>query len=194
MQICSLVENRLTKRVFWLRYRQGRRKQAADKSRRETVQQLNSGLTKPSQKLWHSTQTHTQRAKLCPHTWSAHIAHMCIHVAISASLTMKSGLLPAYQVRNTNQWKILSAVWVCVGVCGLVSYPDVSVHDVRWDRSWDLAGDGGCDQLFTPLHMRTCWTEPKRWVKRWYIFTQSITSICCSHIGTKIRLWDILSI
>ena len=108
------------------------------------------------------------------------------HVAISGGLTRKSGLLPAYQLQNTNWWELLSA-WVCVCVCVCVcersvSYLDVPVTNVRWNRSWDLTGDGGGYQLLTPLYMWTCRTEQKDTVKTLIcinklLFPNSIPSI-----------------
>lgn len=134
----------------------------------ETLQRLNGG----SSKQWHTK--HTQ-------SFTRTLTDADTHVAISGGLTRKSGLLPAYQLRNTNWWVLLSA-WVTMHVCVSVrlrvsaSYLDVPVTNVRWDRSWDLTGDGGGYQLLTPLYMWTCWTAQKETVKTLICINNSKTS------------------
>lgn len=134
----------------------------------ETLQRLNGD----SSKQWHTK--HTQ-------SFTRTLTDADTHVAISGGLTRKSGLLPAYQLRNTNWWVLLSA-WVTMHVCVSVrlrvsaSYLDVPVTNVRWDRSWDLTGDGGGYQLLTPLYMWTCWTAQKETVKTLICINNSKTS------------------
>ena len=175
MQICFF----LSKQSTWFSGNQtcassedspGCRKRAADEQKRRR--------DSPAAPL--NNDTHKTHTKLHPHA-DGH-GHTRRHFWRPYQEIWSS---PGLSVTEHKLMRTTVSVSVCVCVCVCVrsvSYLDVPVTNVRWNRSWDLTGDGGGYQLLTPLYMWTCRTEQKDTVKTLIcinklLFPNSIPSI-----------------